>query len=309
MSYPSYLDAALIGKHTGWRYIAGICLMLFIWLGIGSVVTAIFIVFFAILGNLNLQDLAGSMADLTGLGMIPYYLTLSASFVIFFLGIWLTVVLVHRRPLRTLVTGAPRINWRRIWLGGGIWVLLAVAASLIEFIFWPQTFTFQFDWRSFVPFFLLEIILTPIQTTSEELFFRGYLVQAGSLISRNAIFLSLMSGILFTLPHLANPEVAAGKLLVTLNYFVLGVFLAWISLKDGTLELALGVHAGNNLFVALGITFPDSALPTPAIFYTTHFDPAFALVVQVVACVLFDLVVFGWRKRPVPAMETPTTVE
>ena len=309
MSYPSYLDAALIGKHTGWRYIAGICLMLFIWLGIGSVVTASFIVVFAILGNLNLQDLAGSMADLTGLGMIPYFLTLSASFIIFFLGIWLTVVLVHRRPLRTLVTGSPRINWHRIWVGGGIWVLLAAAASLVEFMIWPETFSLRFDWRAFVPFFLLAIILTPIQTTSEELFFRGYLVQAGSLISRNAIFLSLISGILFTLPHLANPEVAAGKLLTTLNYFVLGVFLAWISLKDGTLELALGVHAGNNLFVALGITFPDSALPTPAIFYTTHFDPPFALVVQVVACVLFYLIVFGWRKRPIPATQTTTAAE
>ena len=309
MTYPSFIEAALTGKHTPWRYIAGICLMLFIWLGIGSVVTAIFIVFFAIIGNVNVQDLAQMTLDLTALGMIPYYLTLSASFIIFFLGIWLTVVLVHRRPLRTLVTGAPRINWRRIGLGGGIWFLLAVAVSLIEYLIWPETFSLRFDWRAFVPFFLLAIFLTPIQTTSEELFFRGYLLQGGSLISRNAIFLSLLSGILFTLPHLANPEVAAGLVLVSLNYFVLGVFLAWISLKDGTLELALGVHAGNNLFAALAVTFPDSALPTPAIFYTTHFDPGFALVVQVVACVLFYLVVFGWRKRPIPTMETPPTAD
>jgi hypothetical protein len=309
MTYPSYLEAAQTKTHTPWRYLAGISLILFIWLGIGSVVSAVLIVFFAILGNINLQDLTTLTLDLTALGTIPYYLPLSAGFIVFFLGIWLTVVLVHRRSLRTLVTGAPRINWRRIWLGGGIWILLAVAASLIEYLIWPETFSLRFDWRAFLPFFLLAIILTPIQTTSEELFFRGYLVQGGSLISRNAIFLSLFSGILFTLPHLANPEVAAGLVLVSLNYFVLGFFLAWISIKDGTLELALGIHAGNNLFAALAVTFPDSALPTPAIFYTTHFDPAFALVVQVVACVLFYLVVFLWRKRPTPTVETPTIAD
>lgn len=305
MTYPSFLEAALAGKHTPWRYIAGTLLILFIWLVIGSMASAILIAFFAVLGNLNLQDMAQLTLDLTAIGMLPYYLILSASFIIFFLGIWLTVVLVHRRPLRTLVTGAARINWRRIWLGGGIWVLLAVAASLVEYLIWPETFSIRFDWRAFLPFFLFAIILTPIQTTSEELFFRGYLVQGGSLISRNAIFLSFWSGILFTIPHLANPEVAANLVLVSLTYFVLGAFLTWISLRDGTLELALGIHAGNNLFAALVITFPESALPTPAIFYTTHFDPLFSLLVQILACVLFYLFVFGWRKQPSPAIDTP----
>ncbi len=309
MTSPSFLDAAQNEKHTPWRYIAGTLLILFIWLGIGSVVSAVMIVFFVVLGDLNLQDLTQLTLNLSAIGMIPYYLVLSASFIIFFLGIWLTVVLVHGRSLRTLVTGAPRVNWRRIWLGGGIWVLLAVAASLVEYLVWPETFTLRFDWRVFLPFLLLAIFLTPIQTTSEELLFRGYLVQGGSLISRNAIFLSLWSGILFTIPHLANPEVAANLVLVSLTYFVLGAFLAWISIKDGTLELALGIHAGNNLFAALAVTFPDSALPTPAIFYTTHFDPLFSLLVQVLACILFYLAVFGWRKRPITAVETPSLTD
>jgi hypothetical protein len=306
MTYPSYLDVAQNGKHTPWRYIAGTALILFIWLGIGSIVSAILIAIFALLGNLNIQDLTQLTQDLTGLGMIPYYLVLSASFVIFFLGIWFTVVLVHRRPLRSLVTGVSRVNWRRIWLGGVIWVLLAVVASLVEYLIWPDTFSIRFDWRAFLPFFLLAIFLTPIQTTSEELFFRGYLVQGGSLISRNAIFLSVWSGVLFAVPHLANPEVAANLVLVSMTYFVLGAFLAYISLKDGTLELALGIHAGNNLFAALAVTFPNSALPTPAIFYTTHFDPLFSLIVQLLACFSFYLAVFGWCKRSQPTIETPT---
>jgi len=145
----------------------------------------------------------------------------------------------------------------------------------------------------------LALIMTPIQTTSEEIFFRGYLVQAGSLISQNTIFLALFSGVLFTLPHIGNPEVSSNTAVVLLSYFVLGVFLTWISIKDGSIELAIGLHAANNLFAGLVITFPQSALQTPALFYTTHFDPVFNLVVEIVLCALFYLFAFGWRKGAV----------
>lgn len=297
MTSPSYLDAARNEKHTGWRYLAGTLLILFVWLVVGGVVTAFLIIFIALMIGANLQDLAQYALDPTRLGPIPYYVVLNISFIFFFLAIWLAVVLVHRRPLRTLVTGAQRVNWRRIWTGFILWFLLAAASSLVEYLIWPDTFSVRFDWRVFVPFFFLALLLTPIQTTSEELFFRGYLVQGGSLISRQILFLSLWSAILFTLPHLANPEVAANLVLVTLSYFVLGFFLTWISIEQGTIELALGLHAANNLFVALLVTFPDSALPTPAIFLTTHFDPLYSLLNQIVSCLLFYLIVLTWSRR------------
>jgi membrane protease YdiL (CAAX protease family) len=173
-----------------------------------------------------------------------------------------------------------------------------VVGSLIEFLIWPETFSFNFEPLTFLVFAFIAVILTPLQTTSEELFFRGYLVQAGSILSRNAIFLSLLSGVLFALPHIGNPELAANFYVVLLSYFVLGVFLAWISIKDGTIELAIGVHAANNLFAGLVVTFPLSALQTPAIFYTTHFDPLFNLVVTILLCAVFYLIVFVRRKRP-----------
>ena len=86
-------------------------------------------------------------------------------------------------------------------------------------------------------------------------------------------------------------------MVVMLSYFLLGVFLAWISLKDGTIELSIGVQAANNLFAGLLVTFPQSALQTPAIIHTTHFDPLFNLAVLAVLCVLFYLYVFGLRRQ------------
>ena len=301
MNSPSYIDAALLGKHSAWRYLGGFILILFIWLVIGSIATVVLLVFFALLQGVGVTDLNQALVDPTILGAIPNFLILNISFIFFFAGTGLAVLLIHRRPFRTLITGKPAISWRRIGVGFIVWLVLGALGSIAEYLIWPETFSIQFEPLNFLVFAILALILTPIQTTSEELFFRGYLPQAGSLVSRNALFLSLLSGIVFTVPHFANPEVATNQVLVMLSYFLLGVFLAWISLKDGTIELAIGVHAANNLFAGMVVTFPQSVLQTPAIFSTTHFDPLFNLVVLAVVCILFYLYVFGWRRQARPA--------
>jgi uncharacterized protein len=297
LSRPSYLDAARQGKASLWRYLAGFVCIIFFWLGLGSLATGGLLFFFALLEGLNADRISEAALNPAILGPIPYFVVLNVSFILFFAGIWVAAAGIHRRPLRSVITALPAINWKRIGLGFVVWFLLGILGSGIEFLIWPETFSFQFEPLTFLVFAFIALVLTPIQTTTEELFFRGYLMQAGSLLSRNAIFLSLLSGVLFALPHIGNPELAANFYVVLSSYFVLGVFLAWISIKDGTIELAIGLHAANNLFAGLVVTFPQSALPTPAIFYTTHFEPWFNLVVTVLLCAVFYLIVFVRRKK------------
>lgn len=292
---PSYLDAAGLGNSSVWRYIAGTLSILFIWLIIGGVATAFIMIIFAVFQGVNLVDITQLIFDPSILGYIPYYLVLNIGFIFFYFGIWLTVRLIHNRPLRSVVTAMSSVSWRRMGVGFVIWSGLILAGTLLEYLVWPDSFTVTFNARVFIPFAFLAILITPIQTTAEELFFRGYLVQAGSLISRNWIFLSIWSGILFALPHFSNPEVASNFVVVLLTFFVLGAFLAWISLKDGSIELAIGIHAANNLMAGLVVTFPESVLPTPAILTTTHFEPVFSLVAELIMCALLYLVVFIWR--------------
>ncbi|MFN2265725.1 MAG: lysostaphin resistance A-like protein [Anaerolineales bacterium] len=297
---PTYLDAALQGHASVWRYILGTLSILFIWLIIGGVATAILLIGFGIYQGLPLMDLTQLVYDPSLLGHIPYYLVLNFGFVFFWFGIWLAVRLIHRRSMRSLVTWRSSVSWRRVGLGFILWALLLGIGTLAEYLVSPGTFSVTYDARVFIPFAILALLITPMQTTAEELFFRGYLVQAGSLISRNWVFLSIWSGVLFALPHFSNPEVAENTLLVLFTFFVLGAFLAWISLKDGTIELAIGMHAANNLMAGLLVTFPESVLPTPAILTTTHFDPLFSLIAEIIMCALFYLLVFvrkGGRKQ------------
>ena len=304
---PTYLDQAEQGNAGVWRYIAGTLSILFIWLILGGIATAVLLIGFGVFQGVPLLDLPQLVLDPSLLGYIPYYLVLNSGFVFFLFGLWLAVRLIHGRSMRSLVTSRSSVNWRRVGIGFLLWALLLGIGTLIEYLVSPETFTVTFDARIFIPFAILAIFITPMQTTAEELFFRGYLVQAGSLISRNWIFLSIWSGVLFALPHITNPEVAANMGVVLLTFFVLGAFLTWISLKDGTIELAIGIHAANNLMAGLLVTFPESVLPTPAILTTTHFDPVFSLIAEVFFCAMFYLLVFVRRGKTKPVAEAGTS--
>jgi membrane protease YdiL (CAAX protease family) len=246
--------------------------------------------------------LGGSVADLqeppSFLEGFRGYLVLNAGFLSFLAGIVLVVVAIHRRGLRTLVTPRSSIDTKRIALGFSVWFALLCVSALVYFLLAPSSFSFGPEPAALVvPFALVALILTPLQTTTEELFFRGYLVQGASLISKSPIFLVTVSAVLFGLLHLLNPEVDAGFVPMALYYLAFGVFLAWISLKDGTTELAIGAHTANNLVAAIVLSFPGSTFKTPSIFYIDWFAPWLDLVGFLTMSALFYLLVFVVLKQ------------
>ena len=287
----TYVEAGRRGKNTWLRYLLGVVFILFMWFVVGG------------WASLALRSLLGAPAgqivtNPSSAGLIAGYLVINAGFPFFLLGTVLAVALIHRRNPLTLVTGRRFIDWRRVGTGFGVLFALVVLSTFVEFLVYPSSFSLGPSLAAFVPFALLAFVLTPIQTTAEEVFFRGYLVQGASLISFNFLFLAVASGVLSMVPHLlANPELDAGFLPVALYYFGFGAFLTWVSLRDGTLELAIGAHAANNLYGAIVLTFEGSALNTPSLFYTDRFVPAYNLIQFVVAAALFYLAVFVLFKR------------
>ncbi len=162
-------------------------------------------------------------------------------------------------------------------------------AGLGQYLFYPNTFTFNFDLATFALFVPLALVFTAIQTTTEELFFRGYVVQGASMISTNRVFLALVAAVVFTLPHLLNPEVSAGGwLTVFSNYFLVpGLLWTVVSLIDGTTELAIGVHFANNIIGILVINRDGSALPTPALFKISEFHATYVALSVLVVIPIF----------------------
>lgn len=296
-----FLELSNRGKNGAWRWIVGSLLIIFCWQIVGAFFGIPFLFWAGYVTTGNATDALFAMADLKRGDPFWNYLGVNFTFLGLWLGLWLAVRLLHQRKMLTLVTPAPKINWTRLAQGFGAWFALIAVAQIIEFIIYPARAVWTFDalrWLVFLPFIL---VLTPLQTTAEELLFRGYWLQGTGRLTRNFVILAIVNGILFGLPHMLNPEVlnhpdSAG--LMFLNYFLTGAALALYTLRDNRLELALGAHAANNMFGALFVNYTDSPLTTPALFTNPTLDAPFGLVALVIISIAFyGIIFYGLDRR------------
>lgn len=289
----AFLDLARQGKNRWWRYVLSLIVILFCWLILGSLPYLLLSVAVTLARYPNIRITPTGIA---GIDPLLTFILLNFSFVMLLVGLWFAVRWIHQRRFTTLITPQPSIRWRRIGQGLSAWFIFAFLSSLVEFLYRPAAFQITFDPFRFVPFAVAILILTPVQTSAEELLFRGYLMQSSSLITRWRPFVLALPAFLFTLGHLANPEIQSGFWLLVAYYFGFGLFAGLITLRDDSLELALGVHAANNLWGALFANYANSALQTPAVVTATSIDAVFNLVSFVVTAILFYLLFFGRRQ-------------
>ena len=298
----TYLNLARLGR-TGWlRHILAIGLILFLWQVIGALPTVILI--FLVTTDGNPQTTVSGSGQFSGVEpVVSLAIILSAS-VLFLIGIFLAIRFIHLRPFRTLITPERRISWRRILQGFIAWVILLGIMSLVEAFFYPGRYIWTMNFRQFLPFTVLALFLIPIQASTEELFFRGYLLQSIGLRLRNIWILSVLSGLVFMLPHLLNPEARINYLLMGFYYFIIGAVMAYITLRDGKLELAIGFHTANNLFSALVANYNGTVLPTPSMFTVNTLDAPYSVIAATIGLLVFVLI-FIPRLRFGPRGKTP----
>ena len=269
--------------------------MLFAWQVLGAMPIVVLLVWLAFRGKLQAGS-AGSI--LPGMDTLAGFVALMLASVFFLGGIYLAMRFIHRRPLRTLVTPARSLAWGRLFQGFGVWFGMIAVMSLLEALIYPGRYVWTLDLVRFVPFLFLALIFIPIQTSTEELFFRGYLLQKIGLHTKNIWILSSISGLLFGLPHMLNPEATVNYPLLGFYYFAFGFFLAYITLREGRLELALGVHAANNLFSVIIANYTITALPSPSLFTINVLDAVFSVPIAVLGMAVFVLLFLGpWRRK------------
>ncbi|HJR80894.1 MAG TPA: CPBP family intramembrane glutamic endopeptidase [Anaerolineales bacterium] len=283
-----YLEIARQGRNDWWRYLISFPAILAIWLIIGSI-PVILLLAYVSMDNDPATNFSGT--GFIGVPVILEFLVTISSFIPLLVATLLAVRFIHARPLKTLVTGEAYIRWGRIFAGAGVWLLIAALLSAIESFLYPGRYVFTFQ-PVLLIFAVLAVIFIPIQTSAEEFFFRGYLLQWMGLRLQNPWLLSLLNGLLFFLPHAANPEMAASSILIGLGYFVMGLFFTFITLQDNGMELALGMHAANNLFAGLFANYAVTALPSPSLFTVQTLDPVYSLVSLVLGMIVFYIVFF-----------------
>jgi len=296
----NYLDLAREGINHWWRYVVSIILIVFTWLFLGNIPAVILILLVRSDKNPQTQFHAET-SQFEGVNPLLTYLAVNFAFVMFILALYIAIRFIHKRKFITLITPYSRINWQRILQSFSVYFSLACISSLIEATIFPGSYKLTLNISNFLFFIPIALILTPIQTSVEELFFRGYLMQGISLKSRKSLVPIIITSLIFMLLHLANPEVASSFLLLAAYYLGLALFLAIITVKDNTLELALGVHAANNLFNVVLANYKNSALPSPSIFTSQQLNPLFNLISFILMALIFYAVFF--RKKAPPTYQ------
>ncbi|MBI4645439.1 MAG: CPBP family intramembrane metalloprotease [Bacteroidia bacterium] len=292
-----FLQNAKAGKNEFWRYIVSFFTILAGWQIFGTIPLLAVILIkdpYRLISGVDPLDFAAIGIDInTGLVLILL------SFFFGMLGLFISIRFIHQKPIKAVISGRDRVNWNRIFTGAGIWLILLILALIIDYTAHPGKYSFNFTPAAFFPLVIICIIFIPIQTSFEELMFRGYYMQGISLLSKNAWIPLLITSLVFGLLHSFNPEVQEFGFLLTMpQYILFGLLFGVITLLDNGMELALGVHAVNNLFAALFVSHPSAALNTPAMFILTKPDPVFDLWIFLIIVPVFIFIVssiYKWK--------------
>lgn len=255
-----FIDGATTGKNDTVRYILGLTLIVLAYI-IGS--TFLFLDIGLNFPSETIPETESEIIQL--LGKNRFLALVMIPFVLVFIALFFITSKVHGRNFINLFTGRTSIDFKRIAFSFGVIVILQ------SFILGAQVYinpniVWQFDLNKFLPLFLIAVLLIPIQTTCEELLFRGYIMQGFKMRTKSNLVAILVSGIMFGMVHIGNPEIEVIGYHIILYYIAVGIFLGFISYFDNGIELSIGYHAANNLFAALMITTNWQVFQTDALF-------------------------------------------
>ena len=246
-----------------WRWIFGTLFIVTTWQVLGLALTFLFASYF----DLDVELLFSTAdEDLAAIRALPAWSS-AATVLISFLPLLIATLLAYRiflkKNIKSLFTSRDRYSYKRTWIGFASLALISSAFGSLDLILNWDSYTFSFKASAFMPYLLIAVTLLPIQTTAEELFFRGWIQRWLDNGKKKQWSISILSGAIFSLPHLANPEVAGNELIFPIiSYGATGFMLAWVTYRDKSLELAIGAHFANNLLAALLVSSQDSALPS-----------------------------------------------
>lgn len=206
-----------------------------------------------------------------------------------------------KRPFLSLITHRQKFDYGQYFFGFGLWTAMLGVSSYIGYLTAPADYEFTFELETFAIALLLLAIWLPIQTGAEEIFFRGYLPQLFSARISNFWVLLVISSLLFSAPHMANPEAAGNLGVAFAAYALIGATFGIGSYLTGSLEIGMGAHLANNFFGLLIVGYANSAVPGNAIWTMPPADlDQSAIAGVVLLAIWFGLVKLLWprfRKR------------
>jgi membrane protease YdiL (CAAX protease family) len=169
--------------------------------------------------------------------------------------------MLHHRRLLSYFTAAPRFRWRLTLLGLGLFAaviapLVLISAALDPKVAGAPILAISPVLSGRLAYAVVVVALFLVAAAAEELVFRGWLLKVVGSFFPDPRLALVLSGVLFSFVHF-DPNLDAFLLRLAM-----GMGLAWMTLRLGGIEFAIGTHAANNILILLLIQ-PMSIKPEP----------------------------------------------
>lgn len=295
-----YLQQAKQGYTDWWRYV-----LIFLVMIVLSIIASLYIPhMYAIIknatgGNANWTEYKTTLDPKSlGLSLNGGLLLMVAPLSIVFAGLVIAIKYLYGYSWIQVFTSHPKFRWKHFFISALVWFILLGIVDLVYYMINPAAYTFQFNASVFFQLVLISIIFFPFQTAWEELYFRGNLMQGFGLLSKSRLGALLITSVLFGASHVLNPEVEKyGAAYAMAQYIGFGILLSITVIMDGGLEMAFGVHAVNNIYSAVFVSYSGSVLNTEALISANH-DKVYMTISFLAAAIIFLLLIkyaFKWK--------------
>lgn len=288
-----FIEQGIKKSNEFWKYILG-SILIVVASTIGQVPLLIAVKYKSLKSNQIPSD-SSKVLKLLDSNLSLFLMMLS--FVFGLIGLFLIVKYLHKQTILSVTTSRVKIDWKRVFLSFGIWTFFTIASTAIAYFFSSGSLIWNFKPVPFAILFIIATLLIPIQTSTEEYIFRGYLMQGFANLSKNKWFPLLMTSLIFGSLHIFNPEVDKIGYWVLIYYIGTGLFLGVLTLMDEGLELSLGFHAANNLITALLVTSDWTALQTNSLFKDTSSPGGGLWEIFMPVFVIYPIILFIFNKK------------
>lgn len=294
-----FIQQAYKGDNDWLAYLVTLIIFFFGWQLIG-IIPLIGVAFYY---SGDMETFMGAMSSsFTTLGIDSnlYLILMIFAFLGGLVFLFIGVKFIHKRKILTVLTSRDKLDWNRIFFAFSIWFVVGIFMFLLDYFVAPDDYVWNFKPISFFILVIISFLFLPIQTSMEEILFRGYLMQGFGTWFKNSFVALILTSVIFGLLHGTNPEVAKLGWITMVYYIGTGLLLGILTLMDEGLELSLGFHAANNILAAILVTSNWSALQTDALFIDVS-EPSVGFEMFVPVFVLYPLILllfskkYGWR--------------
>jgi membrane protease YdiL (CAAX protease family) len=233
-----FLENVQEGKHQWWRYLLTLIFMI--------LCAGIFIVIFA---NIVMPIVKANFEKTPFSKLFVILINLSGTFGALLSGLWFMNNKLHNRNFTSLIhceKNKSKFSVKFWILGFLLWCPLIIALSfLFQYQDFERFLSYNFSYYHVLVLFFIGLICIGIQSTAEEIIFRGYALQGMSLRLKNILILALVNSLVFALAHLGY------GIQSLIESFIFGLAFTYIVLNTKRIELAAGAHSANNLILIL----------------------------------------------------------